>query len=226
MVVPSTLGVQTVRTTMTVLKDRLAASKSTRRSASKRLLCPCFGHSRELWFFGLLRTFLNGWTELAEASWACSWRWQRRPPPQPHQGHGGGALPSGMTALEVPPEPEGRQRGPHSGLRAAVKERHMRRLAVALTWTPPMMAALARSAWPPNQPPADALPRPYPRETPSEPSPWSEDADDPRNNSRAGNQGNRRCHGERAVSKHVSQATRLRPPGSKGGRWPGTCGPP
>jgi hypothetical protein len=114
MVVPSTLGVQTVRTTMAV-RRRLPCCKTTRRSASKRLLCPCFGHSRGLWFFGLLRTFLNGWTELAGASWACSWRWQRRPPPQPHQGHGGGALSSGMTALDVPPEPGGRQRGPHSG---------------------------------------------------------------------------------------------------------------
>jgi hypothetical protein len=65
----------------------------------------------------------------------------------------------------------------------------MRRLAVALTLTPPMMVAFARSAWLPNSPPADALHAPYPRETPAEPSPWSEDADDPRNNSRAGNQG-------------------------------------
>jgi hypothetical protein len=66
MVVPSTLRVQTVRTTMVVLKDCFARCKSTRQSACKRLLCSCFGHSRELWFFGLLRVFLNGWTELAK----------------------------------------------------------------------------------------------------------------------------------------------------------------
>jgi hypothetical protein len=111
MVIPSTLGVQTVRTTMTVLKDRLAAQRVRDDLRLSAFCGPCFGHSRELWFFGLLRTFLNGWAELAEASWACSWRWQRRPPPQPHQGHGGGALPSGMTALDVPPEQEGRRRG-------------------------------------------------------------------------------------------------------------------
>jgi hypothetical protein len=66
MVVPSTLRVQTVRTTMVVPKDCFARCKSTRQSACKRLLCSCFGHSRELWFFGLLRVFLNGWTELAK----------------------------------------------------------------------------------------------------------------------------------------------------------------
>ena len=66
MVVPSTLRVQTVRTTMVVPKDCFARFKSTRQSACKRLLCSCFGHSRELWFFGLLRVFLNGWTELAK----------------------------------------------------------------------------------------------------------------------------------------------------------------
>ena len=78
-------------------------------------------------------------------------------------GHGGGGLSSGMTALDVPPEPEGRQRRPYSELRAAEKERHMRRLAVALTFTRPMTAALAHSAWPPNSPPADALHAPPPR---------------------------------------------------------------
>ena len=75
---------------------------------------------------------------------------QRRPPPQPQQGHGGGPFRSGMTALDVPPEPEGRQRGRHSGLRAAVKERHMRRLAVALALTLPMMMAVSPSALAPE----------------------------------------------------------------------------
>ncbi len=93
----------------------------------------------------------------------------------------------------------------------------MRHLAVALTLTPPMMAALAHSAWPPNSPPADALHAPSPekrrlshlhglrmRTIPEVTQEWAI-------------RGTGVDMARRAVSKHVSQAAQLRPCVVEGG---------
>jgi hypothetical protein len=126
-----------------------------------------------------------------------------------------------------PTRARGPPRGPHSGLRAALKERHMRRLAVALALTLPMMVALARSALAakPTHPPADAL-YALPLGTPSEPSPWSDDTNGPRTIQVAGNQGTgvdiAREGGEQTThSKPCDFVLRDR----RWGRWPGSCGP-
>ena len=102
----------------------------------------------------------------------------------------------------------------------------MRRLAVALALTLPMMVALARSAWLPNQPTSGCPPRPCPRKRRLShlhgltmrmiPEQFkSGQSGEPASTLRG-----------RAVSKYRIQATRLRRAGVEGGPLPGTCGPP
>ena len=114
-----------------------------------------------------------------------------------------------------------RVRGPPTqtafGLRAAVKERHMRRLAVALALTLPMMVALARSAWPLDSPPADASTSPTPEERRLSHLHGLTMRTIPEITPKRAIRESAVDMARRAVSKHVSQATRLRPPGSKVG---------
>ena len=91
----------------------------------------------------------------------------------------------------------------------------MRHLAVALTLTPPMVAALACSAWPLNSPPADALHAPTPEKRRLSHLHGLRMRTIPEM-TRVAASGNDVDFARRAVGKHVSQAARLRSSGVEG----------
>jgi hypothetical protein len=109
-------------------------------------LCPCLDRSRRLWFFGVASVFARrtGGAHRSELG-GWSWRWQRRPPPQPDRGRGG-AIPS-VGLLWISPAKLEAQHDPHSGLRHCCEESGaMKRLAIALALTLPMLVAAAPNA--------------------------------------------------------------------------------
>src|SRR5215213_2278988 len=137
---------------------------------------PCFGHSRELWFFGLLRTFLNGWTDspkrvgmfvavTAQATTAAAAgpRW-RCPLVRD-------------DSYRRPTQARGPPRGPHLGTACCCEgAAHAAPRCRADLDDADDGAPCTQRPGRQNQPSSRCPPHPYPQKASSEPSPWTDDA--------------------------------------------------